>query len=251
MISFPPLCDERIYFGNMLSGIGYALFTSLALSLLLALPAAGCTMSTAAEQPETEANSPVPNERSCQPGPDPDDCPESCPESCDGIDNDCDGLTDEDKADQECNLPHAVAVCAEGVCWFQTCEYLYGDCDGYVENGCETVLTTSDNCGACGKACERDHASAYCDHVGQCRFESCDAGWGNCDGDVYNGCETSLNTVDYCGRCNRSCKSLPQVATARCEEGACVVEQCEEGYQECDADPTNGCESVSTGGGCS
>jgi hypothetical protein len=47
---------------------------------------------------------------------------------------------------------HATATCTGGTCGF-TCVAGYGDCDGAVDNGCESALNRPDACGACGVTC--------------------------------------------------------------------------------------------------
>ncbi len=73
-----------------------------------------------------------------------------------------------------------------------------------------------------------------------CRDPQCAAGFGNCDGDPSNGCETSLNTVSNCGDCDSIC-SNPNGSTS-CIGGACAP-TCAPGFDDCDGDPSNGCET--------
>ena len=47
----------------------------------------------------------------------------------------------------------AEVVCAASTCAITTCAAGFADCDGDAANGCETVLGTDANCGACGDAC--------------------------------------------------------------------------------------------------
>ncbi|MBI3447665.1 MAG: hypothetical protein HY049_01905 [Acidobacteria bacterium] len=103
-------------------------------------------------------------------------CVYNPPEICDGIDNDCDGITDNPGSEASCNLPNAVPACSRGRCVVAGCLTGFGDCDGAVANGCEapTNLAQSNspdifggadvmpgyarvasitNCGGCGQTC--------------------------------------------------------------------------------------------------
>src|SRR6185295_2644326 len=64
---------------------------------------------------------------------------------------------------------------------------------------CETNTDVRpDHCGACGKRCASVNGTAAC-VAGQCTFQ-CTAGFGDCNGDGADGCETALaTTVAHCG----------------------------------------------------
>ena len=82
-------------------------------------------------------------------GPPPPDSGRCGPETCNGEDDDCDGTTDEEPT--ECSFPNAVVGCVAGACEMTGCVDGFGDCSA--EAGCETALSTSTNCGACGTTC--------------------------------------------------------------------------------------------------
>lgn len=54
-------------------------------------------------------------------------------------------------------LPHTdgdTVNCSHGLCTLlNACAPFWGDCDGVVDNGCETDLSSQTNCGACHVAC--------------------------------------------------------------------------------------------------
>jgi hypothetical protein len=140
-----------------------------------------------------------------------------------------------------CSLANATSTCATGTCEIQSCNSGWGNCDGVTANGCETSLTTLTNCGSCGAACSLANATATC-ATGACEIASCDSGWGNCDGNTANGCETQLNSDTNCGGCGVSC-TVPN-GTGTCATGTCEVASCNSGYDYCDG-PGNvslGCE---------
>jgi formylglycine-generating enzyme required for sulfatase activity len=113
------------------------------------------------------------------------------------------------------------------------------DCNGLPGDGCEVNITTTSNCGACGRACASIGGTASCSG-GLCAI-SCSTGLDNCNGILSDGCESNTNTsATNCGACNNVC-SLPN-ATAGCVAGACTVASCNAGFANCDGDPANGCE---------
>ena len=119
---------------------------------------------------------------------------------------------------QGCELPEVeVAYCWDSECAIGVCLAGFGDCDGEVDNGCETVLDSIANCGRCGSPCELPHAAAACVY-GTCRPETCDEGWADCDDVVANGCEADLSSIRTCAGCDSSCDPLAEV----CENGACA-----------------------------
>jgi hypothetical protein len=139
----------------------------------------------------------------------------------------------------QCTNPNGSTSCAAGVC-VPSCSAGYADCDGNPTNGCETNLNTSTgNCGACGTQCTNPNGSTAC--AGGVCTPSCSAGWGNCDANPVNGCETNINTsTGNCGACGTQCTN-PNGSTA-CAGGVCTP-SCSAGWGNCDANPINGCET--------
>jgi hypothetical protein len=123
----------------------------------------------------------------------------------------------------------------------------FGNCNGNCADGCETSLETLTDCGACGRACAPPHATASC-ATGACVIATCDAGWGNCDNNPSNGCETPLTTASSCGACGALCNDLQGPET--CLSGICGC-GCAPGLGNCDKTCTNGCEAqLNTLGNC-
>lgn len=166
---------------------------------------------------------------------------------CDGRpENGCESnLRDVDACgacDHSCELPNAVASCADGECMAVGCRDGYADCDGDPTNGCESNLRELDNCGACGARCEMPNGQASCE-TGVCRVTECGGDFADCDGRRDTGCETDLrSTWEHCGSCGRACPTdVPNTRTG-CEGGRCVL-RCLPGWADCDREPGNGCEA--------
>ncbi|MDI7268720.1 MAG: hypothetical protein QME96_12070, partial [Myxococcota bacterium] len=83
--------------------------------------------------------------------------------------------------------------------------------------------------------------------TGTCTFSGCNSGWGNCNGNPADGCETNMNAATSCGTSCASlanCTTLPNVSTATCSSGSCNITACRNAYAECDNIVSNGCERL-------
>ncbi len=127
------------------------------------------------------------------------------------------------------------ATCGNGACNY-TCAQGFGNCNSMP--GCETPLTTSADCGACGVGCARANGSASCS-TGTCTLTGCDPGFKDCDGNPADGCEP-LTTLTNCGDCNTPCNIVNGSGT--CATQSCEVDSCDAGWDDCDGDVVNGCE---------
>ena len=73
------------------------------------------------------------------------------------------------------------------------------------------------------------------------RWSACAAGWGDCNQDPSDGCETGLASDDKnCAGCGMACK-IPN-AVARCAH-KCYLAACLYGFVDCNADDSDGCEA--------
>jgi hypothetical protein len=140
------------------------------------------------------------------------------------------------------NPANATGLCSSSVCGI-TCTPGFGNCDGNDANGCETNLNTdAAHCGACATACPTEANSTPGCTMGACDIR-CNAGFGNCDGNPANGCETNLtNTLASCGSCGAVC--MPAHATPVCAGGACSIAACAPMYFDLNANPADGCECL-------
>lgn len=141
------------------------------------------------------------------------------------------------------------ARCDAGACAFEGCANGFSDCDGNADNGCEASLQSVDHCGACGQTCSPDGVElngsvSACDD-GACIYV-CNSGFDDCEA-AAPGCETDLSSADHCGACGVSCRNLPNSEPGgQCVDGVCQV-TCQDGFVDCDGDPTNGCETPGAG----
>ncbi len=104
-------------------------------------------------------------------------------------------------------------VCSAGVCT-STCAAPTTNCSGV----CRDLANDANNCNACGTVCTRTNGVAGC-ASGACTLAACNTGFGNCDGNAANGCETNTGTsVTNCGVCGNSCQFAN--AAASCVAGA-------------------------------
>jgi hypothetical protein len=152
---------------------------------------------------------------------------------CDGLDQDCDGATDEDvdlRTDPEncgacenpCGLPNARTVCVEAICRLFACENGFHDFDGDPDTGCEAACTVTEG-----------------------GLELCDGVDNDCDGRADEDHLPLDENIVHCGACGNDCRRLPHGAFG-CEAGACVVLTCEPGFRDADGEAQSGCEYACT-----
>jgi len=113
---------------------------------------------------------------------------------------------------------------------------------------CSDTAHDPANCGGCGNACaSRPNTVPVCT-AGSCG-SLCNPSYGDCNGSLVDGCESSLESVSNCGACGRACASLPN-ASSTCVAGLCGY-ACNAGFGNCNTTTVDGCEtSLSTPSNC-
>ena len=144
-----------------------------------------------------------------------------------------------------CSQMHASATCSGGACKLGSCNPGWADCNMNPADGCEgNTHVDPMNCTKCGMACTLANAVNGCSDG--CYIKACLFGYDDCNGDPTDGCEKSVLTdPKNCGACGTSCSGIPH-AQAGCTNGACQLSKCDLGYADCDHDPANGCEVVTS-----
>lgn len=134
-----------------------------------------------------------------------------------------------------------VASCVDGYCELR-CDWLHADCNGDPTDGCEAVLGTTEHCGGCGRRCtERgENGQSRCEFSSTCVFR-CDYGFGDCNRDTGDGCETTLiSDRNNCGYCGQRCAD-----GEACVDGECAL-TCPDGLTACGRE----CRSLNTNTDC-
>ncbi len=167
-------------------------------------------------------------------------------DNCGGCGIKCDGATS------------VGAACIAGKCVYMGCSPGYSDCDlsGANANGCETPLTSTSNCGACGAKCDAATSGiATCNYSATgtpattCTYATCSAGYADCSKTApdTDGCETPITTVLNCSGCGKACDVAHSTPSA-CTGGVCQYSACASGFGDCNkaAPDTDGCETPLT-----
>jgi hypothetical protein len=176
------------------------------------------------------------------------DCPQGTADCDCRFDNGCEVNIAGDPLDcgacgHQCPAPSwTVAECVGAKCGW-TCLDGHADCDRQAANGCEAIVAVDPgNCGACGNVCHSPpHAQASCAQ-GSCGFV-CELGFGDCDQNAANGCESALDgDPANCGHCLNQCPVRANSSAGACVAARCV-NQCLAGFGDCDGNAGNGCET--------
>ncbi|MSP61038.1 MAG: hypothetical protein EXR72_11975 [Myxococcales bacterium] len=141
-----------------------------------------------------------------------------------------------------CNVANGMGACSNG-CKIQSCYAGFADCNKNAVDGCEVTVTKDpQNCGSCGKVCPAPpNALASC-FGGGCAVGGCSPGFGDCDGNVQNGCERALaNDPANCGKCGNDCGQALN-GIAGCMDSLCKLVSCKVPFSDCNMNPVDGCE---------
>ena len=143
----------------------------------------------------------------------------------------------------ECEFNNAIPICQNRICRIGSCEDGWSNCDSNEYNGCEAHTAVDPNrCGSCDHVCVLPHATEACSD-GQCTIASCDDGYEDCNGITSDGCEiNTLTNVLNCGGCGDPCPSYDH-ASARCSNGYCYIDDCDSGWENCNNQAGDGCET--------
>jgi len=134
----------------------------------------------------------------------------------------------------DCGLDHATESCATGRCEIVECDGGWDDCNDDPADGCESNLADAPTCGSCGNACEEPNP--LCD-VGTCVSGCMPPRPDRCD----RSCVDISSDPSHCGGCGDACST--NHATASCGGGRCAIIECDGGWDDCDDDPSDGCET--------
>ncbi len=62
-----------------------------------------------------------------------------------------------------------------------------------------------------------------------CKINRCDTGFGDCDSNPFNGCESSVRSLSSCGSCGTACAIAHAVVS--CGTGTCQFVRCQGGWR--------------------
>jgi hypothetical protein len=115
-----------------------------------------------------------------------------------------------------------------------------------------TCVGLDDPQSGCGLAacdpCAVANATARCSGDHACAVQSCNDGWGDCNGDPSDGCETNLQSdPNNCLSCGRSCAVAGGVGECSLDPTCsltpcCKIARCEPPFRDCNQTYTDGCE---------
>jgi len=164
-------------------------------------------------------------------------------ETCDGLDNDCDGLVDEDLGAMTCGLGvclHTAFNCVGGsskVCdpmlgsELEKCDGLDNDCDGQVDEEMPLLACGEGQCFHTAPSCVGGVVQE-CNPLAGALPEVCDGVDNDCDGDVDEELGTTTCGLGGCAHTVDNCSSgVAQICNPF--EGA-TAEECNDADDDCD-----------------
>jgi hypothetical protein len=111
---------------------------------------------------------------------------------------------------------------------------------------CVNVQTDPMNCGQCGRACQTPTGTTTNTCAGGMCNPACGTLRDSCDMEPWDGCEENLASNNaHCGACGRACQTAASahVTTNTCNASGVCVAACATGWDSCDSEPWDGCET--------
>ncbi|OJY25633.1 MAG: hypothetical protein BGO98_33965 [Myxococcales bacterium 68-20] len=145
-------------------------------------------------------------------------------------------------------------TCSGGACKMECVSgFGFKDCDGVVDNGCESDQRDPLNCGACGVACAVGEHCIWQDDELKLVGCGCPPGKVACPS-----CRDLSEADSDCGACNNACDPTGGPDARQysntyygCGSGECGKLKCRAPFANCDGDVENGCEvSLATDDNC-
>jgi hypothetical protein len=91
--------------------------------------------------------------------------------------------------------------------------------------------------------CDLLNATARCERDGTCAIATCIGTNVDCNSTPGDGCEIDIrHDKDHCGDCSALPCIVPN-ATPDCAAGRCAIRSCNDGFEDCNENATDGCET--------
>ena len=156
------------------------------------------------------------------------DCPVNPPrpETCNGIDDDCNGVIDDNPVDVGTPCDDACPK-LDACVGNKACRFALSPCAGACCGICTEGKTI---CAGGAPSCQAGAGP---------QLEVCNNLDDNCDGQIDEGFDLKFDALN-CGACGKVCS--PPNAIGTCFNGGCAIAQCKPGFADLDKNPANGCE---------
>ncbi len=147
--------------------------------------------------------------------------------------------------------PNMYFGCFDGECGVLKCSALFGNCDGRIDNGCETYLVDDDHCGICKNRCQDGTTCGRKSLFAPITTCHCPKGTTFCGAVLTQGgvevekigeCRDLTSDRENCGACGNICTLSVPNADEGCVYGECAW-SCKQGWGDCNGSRDDGCET--------